>query len=101
MKRVKAENNDLIFNDRPLYGKPKNGQFLKLGLINFRKLVNRKIRNWFYFDQWFLLFDIKDGISKSLWRYKKILPPKDRFWADPHVIAKDDKYFILTYYRPP
>ena len=95
LKRVQAENNDLIFYDRPLYGKPKNGQFLKLGLINFRKLVNRKIRNWFYFDQWFLLFDIKDGISKSLWRYKKILPPKDRFWADPHVIARDDKYFIF------
>ena len=95
LKRVQAENNNLIFYDRPLYGKPKNGQFLKLGLINFRKLVNRKIRNWFYFDQWFLLFDIKDGISKSLWRYKKILPPKDRFWADPHVIAKDDKYFIF------
>ena len=95
LKRVQAENNDLIFYDRPLYGKPKNGQFLKLGLINFRKLVNRKIRNWYYFDQWFLLFDIKDGISKSLWRYKKILPPKDRFWADPHVITRDDKYFIF------
>ena len=95
LKRVQAENEDLIFYDRPLYGKPKNGQFLKLGLINFRKLVNRKIRNWFYFDQWFLLFDIKDGISKSLWRYKKILPPKDRFWADPHVITRDDKYFIF------
>ena len=95
LKRVEDENKDLIFYDRPLYGKPKNGQFLKLGLINFRKLVNRKIRNWFYSDQWFLLFDIKDGISKSLWRYKKILPPKDRFWADPHVIAKDDKYFIF------
>ena len=95
LKRVQAENNDLVFYTRPLYGKPKNGQFLKLGLINFRKLVNRKIRNWFYFDQWFLLFDIKDGISKSLWRYKKILPPKDRFWADPHVIARDDKYFIF------
>jgi hypothetical protein len=95
LKRVKAENNDLVFYDRPLYGKPKNGQFLKLGLINFRKLVNRKIRSWFYFDQWFLLFDIKDSISKSLWRYKKILPPKDRFWADPHVIVRDDKYFIF------
>ena len=95
LKRVQAENNNLVFYDRPLYSKPKNGQFLKLGLINLRKLLNRKIRSWFYFDQWFLLFDIKDGISKSLWKYKKILPPKDRFWADPHVIVKDDKYFIF------
>ena len=95
LKRIQAENNNLIFYDRPLYSKPKNGQFLKLGLINLRKLLNRKIRSWFYFDQWFLLFDIKDGISKSLWKYKKILPPKDRFWADPHVIVKDDKYFIF------
>ena len=30
-----------------------------------------------------------------MWRYKKILPPKDRFWADPHIITKDDNYFVF------
>jgi len=28
LKRIQAENNNLIFYDRPLYSKPKNGQFL-------------------------------------------------------------------------
>ena len=95
LKRVQEQNEDLIFYDHPLYAKPKNWQFLKFGLFNFRKLTSRKFRNLFYFDQWFLLFDIKNDISKSLWKYKKILPPKDRFWADPHVIARDEKYFIF------
>ena len=25
----------------------------------------------------------------------KIIPPKDRFWADPHVLFKDNKYYIF------
>ena len=38
LKRVKEQNEDLIFYDHPLYAKPKNWQFLKFGLFNFRKL---------------------------------------------------------------
>ena len=55
MKSQKAQNEDLVFYDHPLYGKPKNWQFLKLGLFNFRKLTSRKFRNLFYFDQFFHL----------------------------------------------
>ena len=49
----------------------------------------------FFFNQWILQFDLKKGYSDSFWRYKKIIPPKDRFWADPFVIFKDEKYYIF------
>ena len=41
------------------------------------------------------MYDLQDQISTSFWRFKKIIPPKDRFWADPHVFFKDDIYYIF------
>ena len=34
-------------------------------------------------------------ISTSFFKYKKIIPPKDRFWADPHIIRRNNKYYIF------
>ena len=31
----------------------------------------------------------------SFSKFNKIIPPKDRFWADPNVIYKNGKYFIF------
>ena len=49
----------------------------------------------FFQKQWFLMYDLHDQISTSFWRFKKIIPPRDRFWADPHVFFKDDTYYIF------
>ena len=54
-----------------------------------------KIRATFFKEQWVLMYDLQDRISTSFWRFKKIIPPKDRFWADPHVFFKDDIYYIF------
>ncbi len=64
--------------------------------IYFQKLYTSLI-SLFYFQQWILLFKIEkqDKISTSFFRFKKILPPKDRFWADPFVIEKNDRYYIF------
>ena len=57
--------------------------------------IKVKLSNLVFFDQWILMFDLQDDISKSFWRFKKILPPKDRFWADPHIVYKDNLYYIF------
>jgi len=54
-----------------------------------------KLSRLFFFDQWFLMFQIGDEISHSFWKFKKIIPPKDKFWADPFVIKKDNQYYIF------
>jgi len=36
-----------------------------------------------------------DELSQSLWRFKRIIPPKDRFFADPFVVEKENQYFIF------
>jgi hypothetical protein len=94
LEKVAAENVHPVFYSNRLYTQPTNSEYAELML---RKLL-QKIRNScfsrLYFHQWFLMFELSREFSGSLWRYKKILPPKDRFWADPHVLHRDGKYFI-------
>ena len=95
LEKLEKENEGLRFYSNKLYTKPTNIEFLRLGYSNFGKFIKRNVQNTYSFEQWGLLFDIKNDVSKSMWRYKKILPPKDRFWADPHIITKDDNYFVF------
>lgn len=45
--------------------------------------------------QWFLSYCIQPELSSSFLRYKKMVPPADRFWADPHVIYQEGNYYIF------
>ncbi len=62
-----------------------NKAFQKLGWVLHNK---RNLR------QWVLMYDLNKGHSTSPWRYKTLTPPKDRFWADPHIIHRNNKYYI-------
>lgn len=95
LEKVEEENKDIKFYSNRLYVKPTNTEFFRMWCSNFGKFLKRNLENTYSFEQWGLLFDIKKEISKSMWRYKKILPPKDRFWADPHIVTMDDNYFIF------
>ena len=93
--RVKEENAHPEFYDRRLYKAPTNSE---LGVLLWKKLLQKCGRKWndaLYFMQWFLLYDIREGISTSFWRFKHITPPKDRFWADPFIVARDNKYYVF------
>ncbi len=59
--------------------------------------IKKILKSKFYFDQWILLYRItsEPGLATSLSQYKKILPPKDRFWADPHILMKNERYYIF------
>ena len=65
-------------------------------LIKF--ILDIKIKPIFKFEQWvlFYLFKEDESLATSFYNYKKILPPKDRFWADPQIIFNNDKYFIFV-----
>jgi hypothetical protein len=60
------------------------------------KLALKAYQKAFLVDQWYLLFDLNDEISTSFGSFRKIVPPKDRFWADPHVVWADGRYYIFV-----
>ena len=57
------------------------------------KKIKSKISPFSY--QWDILVNIDNKISTSFSEFKEIIPPKDRFWADPFVIYKNQQYHIF------
>jgi len=65
----------------------------------YARLVIRNIREMFSrlftMDTWFLMFDLGPYGSIPWKNFTQIIPPKDRFWADPIVIQKDNRLFVF------
>jgi hypothetical protein len=72
-------------------------KFVGLVLRHYIKYFINKIRDIFYFDQWSLMyqFNQKNEFSSEVFRFHKIIPPKDRYWADPFIIFEAGQYFVF------
>jgi hypothetical protein len=59
------------------------------------RLSKEFIQRLFYTDHWFLLFSLKKDTPVNFGEFNKIMPSKDKFWADPHTIQVDARYYIF------
>lgn len=66
---------------------------IKLQLRRISKILTARFR----FDQWILLFKTgaHDPLDINIGDFRQIVPPKDRFWADPFVLQRDQKYYVF------
>jgi hypothetical protein len=77
---------------------PKNLEMSRLLARFTGRYLASKVTNFFRFRQWFLAYRIgpdqatPDG---TFYRFKHLVPPKDRFWADPFPLKKDGKFYIF------
>jgi hypothetical protein len=92
---VDYENRHPVFYSERLYTQPTNAELARLTYNKVKEKCGVLYDQYRNIDQWILLYHLNTEFSSSLWRYKKIIPPKDRFWADPHVVFKDNKYYIF------
>ena len=67
-----------------------------------KRRVSEKWRTLFSYDQWFLAYRRRGGLPDesrepdlSPFRFKSVMPPKDRFWADPFPMRVKGADFIL------
>jgi hypothetical protein len=97
MALTKEENAAPSFYSNRLFSAPRNLELARLLPRSFFRYARKKLRQLFYFDQWCLLFAIgrTEGVSTSLRRYSEMLPPKDRFWADPFVLLRNGTYYVF------
>lgn len=53
----------------------------------------------FFIEQWQLRYKFtKDGepfSAAAFGTYQKLIPPKDRFWADPFIVEDNGKYYVF------
>jgi hypothetical protein len=95
LQRCEESDRSLGFYAEPLFKVPTNRVYLRLLLRKLGQKVKNKVSSLIHLDQWILLYHWREDLSSSLWRYQKLLPPKDRFWADPHVIERDGRYYVF------
>ena len=84
---------------RRLYKEPTNAEMVKLGMRLAARYVSDKARSAFYRDSWALAYRMHPGAAgpdPGFHRYKLLMPPRDRFWADPFPVATDNGFVIFV-----
>lgn len=87
---------------RPYYNRlhkmPTNAELLpKLCRLTW-SYAKSKLRYAFYFDQWTLAYRFRTSPTdpnNSFYRFNHLVPPKDKFWADPFAAKFEGKYFVF------
>jgi hypothetical protein len=61
------------------------------------RLGRRALQRLLTVEQWFIAFrfDAHGTLCKDLRRFSRLLPPKDRLWADPFPLERNGRYFIF------
>lgn len=58
--------------------------------------IQKKIRSYFFLDQWIVLLAPGNGYKSLSWNdFKPLIPPIDRFWADPFIWVREDIYYVF------
>lgn len=94
--KSKNEGKALVYS-HPIYKAPGNCRSVFLLLKYCIQLVKSKFRSTCFKDQWQIFYKIrKDGQRGTrLYKFKSLVPPKNKFWADPFVIIKDNTYYLF------
>jgi hypothetical protein len=61
------------------------------------RLLNKVFNKLFFIDQWVLFYSFSSQKLPDLnfHNFKELIPPKDRFWADPFVISENNNHYIF------
>ena len=59
--------------------------------MNIKNKISKKLFHY----QWQLMFNLNDDNSKQYQNFKRIIPPNNKFWADPFVVFKNKLYYVF------
>lgn len=87
------------FYSKPLYKDPPNFLALKIHFYFWIRRIKEVMDEILNPPQWFLLYKFKKNkeIETSIFRYKRLIPPKGYDWADPFVVEIEGKGFYLFF----
>ncbi|MDQ2922535.1 MAG: hypothetical protein M3R52_13105, partial [Acidobacteriota bacterium] len=81
-----------------LYKKPTNTEMIPLMFSLAGRAVHRIREKAYLRDQWVLAYRFKANPADEndvFYKFRYLLPPKDRFWADPFPVKVDGRYYIF------
>jgi hypothetical protein len=71
--------------------------FSRLSRLGTKYAVG-KVQSALSTDQWSLAYRFRSGpadTNNTFYRFKNLIPPKDRFWADPCVVQAGDRFYVF------
>jgi len=74
---------------------PSNWAVFKALVMLAGIVIRRLYHKYFWVEQWFLVLSNNEGTGIRFKDCKKVIPPNDRFWADPHIIKQENIYYIF------
>lgn len=81
-----------------LYKQPANSEMLRLlAHLGVRYLAS-KTQHLSFLEQWSLAYRFRSGptdANNAFYKFKYLIPPKDRFWADPFPVKVNSTYFVF------
>jgi hypothetical protein len=95
IKEVIERNDSPSFYSCPLYVNPGNLKMAGLLLLHLGRAISTACRKTFQTEEWVLLYRQSDELTTSPRKMNTLLPPKDRFWADPHAVREADRHYIF------
>ena len=72
--------------------------WISLVYHHLKKIGEIKIKKLIWFEQYILLINFENSaiFSLRLAEFKKIIPSRDRFWADPFIVYEGGIYYIFV-----
>ena len=94
---AKRAGHEPSFYSNQLFSFPSNLQMLKLGVATAYRFFRLKVLARASSDQWRIMYrsSSSQAARRALWRYKELVPPDDRFWADPFVVERGSDHYIF------
>jgi hypothetical protein len=85
---------------RRIYRTPTNREMLHgIARIGGRAGADA-VRSLLYHDQWFLAYQFRSDptprYDQSFHRFKRLIPPPDRFWADPFPVMSNGRHYLFS-----
>lgn len=88
------------FNAQPPSKAPNPAPLSNLSAVRpigriLRRLGKETLDRSFYEDQWSLMFSLREDGRDGFAAFERLMPPKGKFWADPHVVQANGRYHIF------
>ena len=95
LKKINSQHHNSSFDFSNKNNVPTFFQSVVNLFLHFGFLVKRKLDNLRFTRQWILLFRLGKSPSREFSEFQRLLPPKDKFWADPFLWNHEGQHFVF------
>jgi hypothetical protein len=58
--------------------------------------LDKAVASRLFLDQWVIMIARETGYDSLQWpNLRPLVPEKDRYWADPFIVQRDDRYYVF------